>query len=119
MHADELSFRTAMFVGGGRKRDALGFLCLASSRFVSAASAAYKMLNPEASNASTPTAVLLPCTHFVSGLLAGEVTDHDLRMSILGAGDGEGYARRRRLRFGLVHDVAAFPKIRVCAARPV
>jgi hypothetical protein len=34
--------------------------------------------------------VLLPCTHFVSGLLAGEVTDHDLRMSILGAGDAEG-----------------------------
>jgi hypothetical protein len=47
-------------------------------------------LKSEASNASTPTAVLLPCTHFVSGLLAGELTDHDLRMSILGAVDAEG-----------------------------
>ena len=88
MHADELLSTLILFGHEGKGR--LGFLCLASSRFVSAASAAYKELKSEASNASTPTAVLLPCTHFVSGLLAGEVTDHDLRMSILGAGDAEG-----------------------------
>ncbi len=110
-----------IFVGGGRERDALGFLCLASSRFVSAASAAYKTLNAEASNASTPTAVLLPCTHFVSGLLTGEVTDHDLRMSILGAGDGEGYARRRRRLCASVSCTTSrhFRRVSVCAARPV
>ena len=88
MHADEHLSTLILFGREGKGR--LGFLCLASSRFVSAASAAYKKLKSEASNASSPTAVLLPCTHFVSGLLAGEVTDHDLRMSILGAGDAAG-----------------------------
>ena len=62
----------------------------ASFRFVSAALVAYT--TRLASNTSSlPTAVLLPCTHFVSGLFAGEVTDHDLRMSLF-RGDAEGYA---------------------------
>ena len=65
--------------------------CCHRSRFVSGALAAYKKL--PASNASIlPTAVLLPCTHFVSGLSAGEVTDYDLRVSLLGAADADGYS---------------------------
>jgi hypothetical protein len=60
-------------------------------RFVSAALAAYKTL-PASNTSSLPTAVLLPCTHFVSGLAAGEVTDHDLRVSLLGSRDADGYA---------------------------
>ena len=63
----------------------------ASFRFVSAALAAYKKL-PASNTSSLPTAVLLPCTHFVSGLAAGEVTDHDLRVSLLGSRDTDGYA---------------------------
>ena len=63
----------------------------ASFRFVSAALAAYKKL-PTSNTSSLPTAVLLPCTHFVSGLAAGEVTDHDLRVSLLGSRDADGYA---------------------------
>ena len=59
-------------------------------RFVSAALAAYKKL-PASNTSSLPTAVLLPCTHVISGLAAGEVTDHDLRVS-LGSRDADGYA---------------------------
>ncbi len=62
-----------------------------SFRFVSAALAAYKKL-PTSNTSSLPTAVLLPCTHFVSGLAAGEITDHDLRVSLLGSRDADGYA---------------------------
>ena len=59
---------------------------------MSAALAAYTTLL--ASNTSRlPTAVLLPCTHFVSkGLSAGEVTDFDLRISIFGTADSVAYA---------------------------
>ncbi len=60
-------------------------------RFVSAALAAYKKL-PASNTSSLPTAVLLPCTHVISGLAAGEVTDHDLRVSLLGSMDADGYA---------------------------
>ena len=48
-----------------------------------------KML-PASNSSSLLTAVLLPCTHFVSGLVAGEITDHDLRLSFLGAADSSG-----------------------------
>jgi hypothetical protein len=60
-------------------------------RFVSAGLAAYKKL--PTSSVYAPTAVLLPCTHFVSkGLSAGEVTDFDLRISIFGTADSVAYA---------------------------
>jgi hypothetical protein len=86
MYADA---RFESFGRGGK--DGLGpvSVCLHRSRFVSAALAAYTKL--PTSNTSSATAVLLPCTHFVSGLSAGEVTDYDLRVSLLGAADADGY----------------------------
>jgi hypothetical protein len=69
-------------------------------RFVSAALAGYKKL-PTSNTSSLPTAVLLPCTNFVSDLSSGEVTDYDLRVSILGRADAEGYVLVRCCRFAL------------------
>ncbi len=59
-------------------------------RFVSAALARYKKL-PTSNTSSLPTAVLLPCTNFVSSLRSGEVTDYDVRGTIFGRADAEGY----------------------------
>ena len=86
MYADA---RFSLLSPGGK--DGLGCLCRHRFRFVSAALAAYKKL-PASNTSSLPTAVLLPCTHVISGLAAGEVTDHDLRVSLLGSTDADGYA---------------------------
>ena len=85
MYADA---RFSLSLPGGK--DGLGCLCRHRFRFVSAALAAYKKL-PASNTSSLPTAVLLPCTHVMSGLAAGEVTDHDLRVSLLGSRDADGY----------------------------
>ena len=68
----------------------MGFF-LQRFRFVSAALAAYKKL-PTSNASSLPTAVLLPCAQYVSGLASCEVTDYDLRVSTLGAADSDGCA---------------------------
>ena len=96
----ELGMYAEARFGAGRQDWPTAY-ALESFRFVAAALAAYKKL-PSSNTSSLPTAVLLPCTHFVSGLAAGEVTDHDLRLSLLGSGDADGRSDRCALvRFQL------------------